>query len=237
MQTYCPSCHSTNIKKNGKTYYGKQNHRCKDCGRQFVYGSKHIKSASVKEQVSRALKERLSLYAICRIFGLSYSWLTAFARALWESTPRNLGIDDAVSSRIKRVQVFGIQSDEMWSFVNKKKEKRWIWIAYDPVHRLVVACHIGCRGIRSARAFWKKIPDTLKNCSFETDDWGAYKKIIPCEKHKIGKDLTYYIEGFNATVRARVSRLVRKTLSFSKKDKWHNKAILWFLWQLNLERI
>ena len=237
MKKYCPSCHSTNIIKNGGTYYGVQNHKCNDCGRQFVHGSTHIKSESLKDQVLRALKERLSLYAICRIFGLSYTWLTNFARSLWGTTPRNLGIDDAVAKKVKNLQVFGIQADEMWSFVNRKKEKRWIWIAYDPVHRLVVACHIGCRGIKSAKAFWKKIPDVLKKCSFETDDWDAYKSIIPSSKHKIGKDLTYYIEGFNATVRARVSRLVRKTLSFSKKDEWHNKAILWFLWQLNLERI
>lgn len=237
MHIYCPSCHYTNIKKNGKTYYGKQNYRCKDCGRQFVMGSTHIKSENLKEQVSRALKERLSLYAICRIFGLSYSWLTGFARTLWGCTPRNLGVGDSIANKIREVQVFGIQADEMWSFVKEKKKKRWIWIAYDPVHRLVAACHIGCRSIKSARAFWKKIPDVLKQCKFETDDWKAYKKIIPPDKHKVGKDLTYYIEGFNATVRARVSRLVRKTLSFSKKDEWHNKAILWFFWQLNLERL
>ncbi len=53
----------------------------------------------------------------------------------------------------------------------------------------------------------------------------------------MGKDLTYYIEGFNATVRARVSRLVRKTLSFSKLDLYHNLSIGWFFWQLNLEKL
>ena len=145
MKKYCPSCHSTNIIKNGGTHYGVQNHKCNDCGRQFVHGSIHIKSESLKEQVLRALKERLSLYAICRIFGLSYTWLTNFARTLWGTTPRNLGIDDAIAKKVKKLQVFGIQADEMWSFVNRKKGKRWIWIAYDPVHRLVVACHIGCR--------------------------------------------------------------------------------------------
>ena len=237
MKKYCPSCQSTNIIKNGGTYYGVQNHKCKDCNRQFVNGSKHIKSESLKERVAKALKERLSLRAICRIFDLSYTWLVGFSRLLWNDTPRNLGIDESMAKKIKALQVFGIQADEMWSFVKKKKKKRWIWIAYDPVHRLVVACHIGDRGAKAARAFWKKIPDILKKCSFETDNWDAYKKIIPSGKHKVGKDLTYYIEGFNATVRARVSRLVRKTLSFSKKDKWHNRAILWFFWQFNLERI
>ena len=102
-----------------------------------------------------------------------------------------------------------------------------------PVRRLVLAHYIGGRGIEAAKKFWKKIPQALKSCQFETDDWDAYKHIIPKEQHTIGKDLTYYIEGFNATIRARVSRLVRKTLSFSKKDKWHKLAIAWFFWQFN----
>ena len=37
----CPDCHSSNIKKNGFTHYGKQNHRCKTCGRQFVLDNHH----------------------------------------------------------------------------------------------------------------------------------------------------------------------------------------------------
>lgn len=235
MNISCPRCQSTNIKKNGYTHYGKQNHKCKCCKRQFVLNNTHTKSLSLRERVSKALKERLSLRAICRIFGLSFNWLMSFARAQWDKTPRNLGITKTVARKIKKLQVFGIQADEMWSYVGKKSEKRWIWIAYDPIHRLVVACHIGKRSAKAAKAFWKKIPDELKGCDFETDHWDAYKSIIPEKQHKIGKDLTYFIEGFNASVRARVSRLVRKTLSFSKMDEWHNKAILWFLWQFNLE--
>jgi transposase-like protein len=33
---YCPHCHSKRIKKNGKKHKGKQNYRCKDCGRPFI---------------------------------------------------------------------------------------------------------------------------------------------------------------------------------------------------------
>ena len=102
---------------------------------------------------------------------------------------------------------------------------------------MVIAYHIGGRGELDAKKLWSKIPKRLKGCKYETDNWEAYKSIIPTKNHKIGKDLTYHIEGFNAGVRARVSRLVRKSLSFSKVDKWHNKAIGWFFWQLNLERL
>ena len=124
----------------------------------------------------------------------------------------------------------------MWSFVGKKTSKRWLWLAYDPVHRLVIAYHIGQRDTAAAQTFWSKIPSQLKSCNFETDAYKVYESIIPKGQHKVGKDLTYYIEGFNTTIRSRVSRLVRKTLSFSKSDKWHNLAIGWFLWQHNLER-
>jgi IS1 family transposase len=237
MKIICPSCQSTNIKKNGYTYYRKQNHRCKDCNRQFVLNNTHTKTTSTRNLVKQCLKERLSLRAICRIFKLSFNWLHNFARFNWEQTPSNLGLDDAVIERIKTLQVFGIQADEMWSFVQKKIEKRWIWIAYDPVHRLVVAFHIGKRDKIAAKEFWKKIPISLRGCNFETDDWKAYESIIPSNQHKVGKYLTYYIEGFNATVRARVSRLVRKTLSFSKLDLYHDLSIGWFFWQLNLEKL
>ncbi|MEO0688513.1 MAG: IS1 family transposase [Cyanobacteria bacterium J06649_11] len=236
MYLYCPSCHSTKIKKNGHTHYGKQNHRCKCCGRQFVKNNEHTKSSYLKSLIKKALKERLSLRAICRIFGVSLTWLQSYAHYFWEQTPEDLGITKGLARRIKKLQVFGIQADELWSFVQNKENKQWIWVAYDPVHRLVVAYHIGQRGIQAAKAFWSKIPKILRHCYFETDDWDAYKSIIPAKKHKIGKDLTFYIEGFNATIRARVSRLVRKSLSFSKLEYWHNLAIGWFFWQFNLER-
>ncbi|XHX77425.1 MAG: IS1 family transposase [Stenomitos frigidus ULC029] len=32
----CPNCGSEDIMKNGTTRRGKQNYKCRDCGRQFV---------------------------------------------------------------------------------------------------------------------------------------------------------------------------------------------------------
>ncbi|MDR2150510.1 MAG: hypothetical protein LBO67_06795 [Spirochaetaceae bacterium] len=32
----CPHCHSSTITRNEKKSKGKQNYRCKDCGRQFI---------------------------------------------------------------------------------------------------------------------------------------------------------------------------------------------------------
>jgi hypothetical protein len=51
-----------------------------------------------------------------------------------------------------------------------------------------------------------------------TDYWEAYETVIPSKRHRaVGKEsgLTSYIERFNNTLRQRIARLVRKTLSFS----------------------
>jgi len=38
IRDVCPRCKSPKYKKNGHIHNGKQNHQCKDCGRQFVDG-------------------------------------------------------------------------------------------------------------------------------------------------------------------------------------------------------
>ncbi|WP_017300670.1 IS1 family transposase, partial [Nodosilinea nodulosa] len=59
---------------------------------------------------------------------------------------------------------------------------------------------------------------------------------IPSKRHEaVGKDsgLTSYIERLNNTLRQRIARLVRKTLSFSKKLKNHIGAIWLFIHDYN----
>jgi len=60
----------------------------------------------------------------------------------------------------------------------------------------------------------------------------AYKKVLPSKRHKaVGKEtgLTNHIKRFNNTLRQRMSRLVRKTLSFSNKLESHMGAIIYFI--------
>jgi len=54
--------------------------------------------------------------------------------------------------------------------------------------------------------------------SRNTDFWEAYAAVLPSKRHQaVGKETgkTSHIERFNNTLRQRVSRLVRKTLSKS----------------------
>ena len=69
-----------------------------------------------------------------------------------------------------------------------------------------------------------------------TDFWAAYGAVFPSQRHQaVGKETgkTSYIERFNNTLRQRVSRLVRKTLSFSKSLENHLGAIWYFIHYYN----
>lgn len=233
---HCPACLSDKIKKNGLTHYGKQNYRCKACGRQFVAGSTHRISAEKRTYIEAALTERLSLRGICRVFGVSLTWLQAFAHLLWKQVPCNLGARLPGNNRQLRLQIASIQIDELWSFVGSKANKQWIWLAYHAESHQVVACQIGDRDAKTFQKLWTQIPMYWRRyLDFETDCLQAYKSLIPALQHYPEKSLMQQIEAFNGRIRSRCSRLVRKTRSFSKLKKYHEQAIRFFLFKSNLE--
>ena len=130
-----------------------------------------------------------------------------------------------------------VQMDELWSFVDNKGNKQWVWLAIDADTREIIGCHIGDRSRASAIALWQSIPAVYRQCAkVYTDYWEAYVDVIPSNRHvAVGKDsgLTSYIERLNNTLRQRISRLVRKTLSFSKKLENHIGAIWMFIHEYN----
>ena len=97
--------------------------------------------------------------------------------------------------------------------------------------------HVGGRGVGDAWALWRNLPaEHRRRARFVTDFWGAYDVVIPPARHyQVGKGEpgTQRIERFNNTLRQRCSRLVRKTLSFSKKLENHIGAIWNFIHHYN----
>ena len=115
-------------------------------------------------------------------------------------------------------------------------EQKWIWVVYCPVTKQTLAIHVGGRTKEDLAIILEQIPARLRqHCKFATDQFESYYQLIPKAQHRPGKEFTYYIEGYFTGVRARVSRLVRKALSFSRDLKNHIAAIRYFLWQRNLD--
>jgi IS1 family transposase len=132
-----------------------------------------------------------------------------------------------------------LELDELWSFVLKKANRVWIWIASCRKTRQVVAYAIGDRSGNSCRKLWEGIPDAYRTGHCYTDFWVAYQMVIPEEQHTaVGKETgqTAHVERWNNTLRQRLARFVRETLSFSKSLVMHEICLRLFLHRYNLER-
>ena len=88
---------------------------------------------------------------------------------------------------------------------------------------------------------WEKIPPAYKTglvfTDFWTDFWKAYQKVVPDTQHRPcakQEGETNHVERFNLTLRQRIGRLTRKTLSFSKSHTMHLIHIRAFLLDYNL---
>ena len=130
-----------------------------------------------------------------------------------------------------------LQLDELWSFVSFKSYKQQIWLAINYDYREIVGCHICDRSSDAARAFWSSCPGIYLQCATLFNDHGeVYNKGEPQKRYfPIGKDtrLTSYLERFNHTLRQRISRLVRRTFSFSKEQSKQEGAIWNYIHQYN----
>ena len=148
----CPSCQSHKIKKNGHIESGKQNYQCKKCGRQFVKDpEKKIITDNQKSIIKKMLLERVSLRGICRVMGVSLTWLLSFFSEITDELPDDLGVVKPQKSKLV------IEIDEMWSFVGKKKNKKWIWLAKDRNSKQIVGFHVGGRVKKDAMKLWNSL--------------------------------------------------------------------------------
>jgi len=226
----CPKCGSGKMVKNGHDYKGAQKYHCQDCDSYGTLQAQHGYNGQVRAQVKHAFLERISLRGIERVFDLSRRtvarWLEVWAAHL---PPLEQTLADAQATDV-------LELDELWSYVLKKSNKRWVWVALCRRTRQVVACFIGDRSEASCRQLWRRIPPAYAKCHSFSDFWEAYQLVFDPERHQsVGKDSgqTNHIERWFNTLRQRLARFVRKTLSFSKSDKFHGIALRLFIHHYN----
>ena len=132
-----------------------------------------------------------------------------------------------------------LELDELWSFVSRRTEKRWVWLALCRRTRQIVAFAVGDRGARTCKRLWQRVPPSYRRLLCYTDFWEAYSKVIPETQHEAtdkGEGQTCHIERWNNTLRQRLARFVRQTLSFSKSGKMHKICLALFIHDYNLSR-
>ena len=130
-----------------------------------------------------------------------------------------------------------LEVDELWSFVRFRKNKRWLWTVLCRRTRQIIAFTIGDRSEKTCQKLWKRIPAAYRKCHSFSDFWNAYQKVFPEDTHQSvgkGSGQVNHMERWNCTLRQKIARYVRKTLSFSKSDRMHHIVTRWFIVEYNL---
>jgi insertion element IS1 protein InsB len=136
-----------------------------------------------------------------------------------------LNLDD-VEVTLRRVEEAEV--DEMWSFVGKKKNPRWLWHAIDQHTGALLAYAFGSREDEVFLRL-KRLLMPFGITRFYTDGWAAYKRHLAPEMHNPGKRNTQKIERKHLILRTRIKRLARKIICFSRSKLLHDIVIGLFI--------
>ena len=76
----CRHCGSESLRKNGHTNYGAQRAQCRGCGKTFVLDPQPAAYPPQEREriVSAHVRERLSMRATTRLFGVAYNTLAGW---------------------------------------------------------------------------------------------------------------------------------------------------------------
>jgi len=228
----CPHCHSEQIVKRGKTRRGTQRYLCQNtaCAKgSFLLDYRNRGCLpEVKHTIIDMSLNASGVRDTARVLRIStdtvLSELKKKEAALESVNTALLRIlhPDEVTVAIERAGE--AEMDEMWSFVGRKKEQRWLWHAIDHATGAVLAYVFGRRKDEVFLQL-KALLEPFGLTRFYTDHWGAYTRQLDAEVHSPGKRHTQKIERKHLTLRTRIKRLTRKTICFSKTTQMHDIVI------------
>lgn len=78
------------------------------------------------------------------------------------------------------------EMDEMWSFVQSKKQQRWLWSAIDHQTGKMLA-YVLAPHEDAALVKLKQLLHPFGLTHFYTDGWGAYLRLLDQQHHTVGK--------------------------------------------------
>ena len=90
-----------------------------------------------------------------------------------------------------------------------------------------IAWVTGGRDVATFQRLYDKIKH-LENCLFYTDHWEAFAKVLPKDRHIVGKKHTVTIERDNSNTRHHLARMTRRTKVVSHCETMLNATMkLW----------
>jgi insertion element IS1 protein InsB len=138
--------------------------------------------------------------------------------------PEQIEVEIGRADELEVPRGLSSECDEMWSYVGKKANPRWLWHAIDHHTGQVLA---DVFGRRQDKVFLRlqALLEPFGVTRYDTDGWGTYERYVDTEKHIVGKEHMQRIESKHINWRTRIKRLVRRTIGFSKTERMHDLVI------------
>ncbi len=102
------------------------------------------------------------------------------------------------------------------AFYKVKKNKLWVIKALDKRTGRTIAWELGKRDTKTFQRLYHKVKHLTK-AIFDTDHWEVFAKVLPPDRHIIGKKYTSKIERDNSNTRHHLARFTRRTKVVSHK--------------------
>jgi transposase-like protein/IS1 family transposase len=187
------TCHNCQLKavKAGKDRKGSQRFLCRNCKRYFqaererLLGNMNLPDYKI-ELVLRLLLEGNSIRSIERITGIEKKTITRVLLNAGEHC------EELMTRKIKGVAVKDVEADEIWGFVGCKNRHKlhkgitdphkgdsYTWVGIERNTKLVLAWHLGERGMVDCEAFTEKLHEaTQGRFQLTTDGFRPYENAV-----------------------------------------------------------
>ena len=187
------TCHNCNsqCKKFGKGRKGIQRYRCNQCRKTFSESNNQLDGMYLSMEKATAILQLLlegcSVRSTERITGVHRDTILRLLVVAGEKCDRFL------KERVRNIPVSDVQCDELWGFVGKKEQNKWLaeasnknlgdaycFVAFERNSKLVLTFHLGRRDQISTYAFIGKLRDATADSRFQlsTDGFQGYPTAI-----------------------------------------------------------
>ena len=228
----CPHCQNDHIVTRGKTARGTQRYLCQNTActtDSFLLDYRN--RGCVPEVKELIIDMSLNASGVRDTARSLHSSTNTVLSALKKKEPVLESVNTALLHRLHPDEVTvdiaragEADMDEMWSYVGRKSNPRWLWHAMDHQTGTVLAYVFGRRKDEVFLTL-QALLDPFGLTHDSTDTWGAYTRHLDPEQHTVSQRGTQQIERKHLTLRARIKRLVRKTICFSKSTQMHDIVI------------
>lgn len=215
---HCPRCQHHHFVKNGFVN-SVQRYKCKACHYQWTRTTPRGHPTQHKRLSVLLYCHGISMNAISKLFQVSATavlkWIRNFAR---KQAPKPMLSPGATVV---------LELDEMWHYIRNKKNKLWIWKAFDRNSGHLIDWECGGRDKATLEKLKTRL-DALNVEMYYTDKWHVYETLLPASKHVQTKKETHGIERNNCRMRHWFGRFKRKSIIVSKSVEMVNQTMALF---------